>query len=142
MMRRAGFLPASGVWLTVYVVCALFVTSFIFFEVLDVDGSDFPTHPAKMAVLFEVLDVDGSDFERAPSRLAIKLAEESHEECKRPALGPGGPSLVPLLDARAAEPPPASSTIERHGSPRVPPPVRTSHAALPRALRSDVPPSA
>jgi hypothetical protein len=93
-------------------------------------------------VLFEVLDVDGSDFERAPSRLAIKLGEESHDELKRPALGPGGPWLVPSLDARAAELPPTSSTAERHGLPSVPPPVRTSRAALPRALLSDVPPSA
>ena len=111
----------SPLWIVLYALALLCVFSF---------------------VLFEVLDVDGSDFERAPSRLAIKLAEESHEECKHAALGSDGPSLVPSLAAGAVEPPPASSTIERHRRPCAPPPVRTSRAALPRALLSDAPPSA
>jgi hypothetical protein len=92
-------------------------------------------------VLFEVLDVDGSDFERAPSRLAIKVAEESHAALKRLALGADVSSLMPSFDARATKPPPTPSTIECLGLPRVPRPVRISRAALPRALLSDVPPS-
>lgn len=37
-------------WLAVYAVCVAFVFSFIFFETLDVDGSDFPVSTTKMVV--------------------------------------------------------------------------------------------
>ena len=119
MMRRAGFLLASGVWLTVYVVCVLFVTSFIFFEVLDVDGSDFPTHPAKMAV---------------------RLAEPPHDDIKRMWLQ--GPIKIwtgaAVLEVRQPERcdrdvPVRPSPVEL---------VRECRAGLPRVALSDVPPSA
>jgi len=38
----------ATLWLVTYVVCIGLVCSFILFEVLDVDGSDFPT-PIKLA---------------------------------------------------------------------------------------------
>src|SRR5712691_7451979 len=118
-MRRTGFVLASGVWLTLYVVCVLLVTSFIFFEVLDVDGSDFPTHPAKMAV---------------------RLAEPPHDDIKRMWLqGPvkiwTGPDVLEVRqpERRDSEVPASPSPLE---------PVRKYRVALPRAALSDVPPSA
>ncbi len=119
MVRRAGFVLASGVWLTLYVVCVLLVTSFIFFEVLDVDGSDFPTHPAKMAV---------------------RLAAPPHDEIKRMWLqGPvkiwTGPDVLEVRqpERRDSDVPTLPSPVEL---------VRECHAALPRAALSDVPPAA
>ena len=65
------------VWLATYVVCVGLVCSFILFEVLDIDGSDFPAPP--------------------PSTVAtpIKLAEPAHE-IKRVLLS-GVPHLWTLI---------------------------------------------
>ena len=118
MMRRAGFLLASGVWLTFYVVCVLLVTSFIFFEVLDVDGSDFPTYPTK---------------------IAVRLADPPHDDIKRMWLqgpvklwtGPG------VLEVRQPERRDRDMTVPQSPVEL----VRECWAALPRAALSDVPPS-
>jgi hypothetical protein len=59
--RGSRLVLASSVWLTIYVVCMLMVASFIFFEVLDVDGSDFPT----------------------PPQMDARLAEAHHDDIKR-----------------------------------------------------------
>ena len=114
----------TPVWLALYGLALLAVLSFVFFEVLDVDGSD---------------------FEPTPSKLAIKVAEDSHDELKRGASVPGGPpvALALALATAAVHPSPASATIARPGRPRVV--IRSAsspRAALPRALLSDVPPSA
>jgi hypothetical protein len=109
-------------WLALYGLALLAVLSFVFFEVLDVDGSD---------------------FELTPSKLAIKVVEDSHDELKRSASVHGGPTIALLLATHAADPSPASATAARPGPRRVV--VRaasSSRAALPRALLSDVPPSA
>src|SRR5262249_45321808 len=50
----------ATVWLATYVVCIGLVCSFILFEVLDIDGSDFPAPPSTLAP-------------------PIKLAEPAHE---------------------------------------------------------------
>ena len=114
-----GFALASGVWLTLYVVCVLFVGSFIFFEILDVDGSDFPTHPAKMAV---------------------RVADPPHDDIKRMWLhGPvkiwTGAAVLEVRqpERRDSDVPTLSSPVEL---------VRECWAALPRASLSDLPPSA
>jgi hypothetical protein len=57
----------ASVWLVTYVVCIGLVCSFILFEVLDIDGSDFPVPPSSVAT-------------------PIKLAEPPHE-IKRALLG-------------------------------------------------------
>jgi len=49
----------ATLWLVTYVICIGLVCSFILFEVLDVDGSDFPTPPT--------------------TSTPIKLAEPAHE---------------------------------------------------------------
>ena len=62
----------ATLWLATYVVCIGLVCSFILFEVLDIDGSDFPAPPSTLAT-------------------PIKLAESPHE-IKRALLG--GPALL------------------------------------------------
>src|SRR5262249_28558606 len=59
----------ATVWLAAYVVCIGLVCSFILFEVLDIDGSDFPPPPSTLAT-------------------PIKLAEPAHE-IKRSLLSAG-----------------------------------------------------
>ena len=43
-------------WLAVYSVCLIFVASFILFEVLDIDGSDFPRPMSRAAVLVKLVE--------------------------------------------------------------------------------------
>jgi hypothetical protein len=64
----------ATLWLVTYVICIGLVCSFILFEVLDVDGSDFPTPPA--------------------TTTPIKLAEPAHE-IKRALLS--GPAQLWML---------------------------------------------
>jgi hypothetical protein len=107
------------VWLTIYVVCILVVASFIFFEVLDVDGSDFPVHPAKTAA---------------------RLAEPQHDDIKRMWLH--GPVRVwtsaALLEIRQPE----RRDRDVPAVALVPKPVREPRAALPRAALADSPSAA
>src|SRR6267378_5478247 len=69
----------AALWLTTYVVCIGLVCSFILFEVLDIDGSDFPAPPSNVAT-------------------PIKLAEPPHE-IKRALLGapPQFWALLPVV---------------------------------------------
>jgi hypothetical protein len=43
----------SPFWRVIYIVCTILVFSYIFFEVLDLDGSDFPLkrHPLERTVI-------------------------------------------------------------------------------------------
>jgi len=118
-LRGSRFLLASGVWLTIYVVCVLVVASFIFFEVLDVDGSDFPSHPAKMAA---------------------SVAEPRHDDIKR--MGLHGPVRIWTGAARLEIRQPERRDREVPAITFLPKPVREPRAALPRAALADVPPSA
>ncbi len=47
MVRRTRVGRASTVLLAFYLVCVTLVFSFILFEVLDIDGSDFPVAPMR-----------------------------------------------------------------------------------------------
>jgi len=115
-LRGSGLMLASGVWLAIYVVCVLVVASFIFFEVLDVDGSDFPIHPTKPAA---------------------RVAEPQHDDLKRMWLhGPvgiwRGAGLLEIHQPeRRDRDVPAVALL--------PKPVREPRAALPRAALSDTP---
>ena len=119
-MRRSGLLRASGVWLAVYIVCLLFVTSFIVFEVLDIDGSDWSTHPAKMAARLE--ESRHGDIKRVWFQQPVKIWT----------------GAAALLEIRQPERP------ERHARAlsSLVQPVREHRTALPRAALADVPPSA
>lgn len=119
-MRGSSLLLASGVWLTIYVTCVLLVTSFIFFEILDVDGSDFMPRPAKMAA--RLADPQHDDIKRSWSQQPVKIwtGAAAALEIRRPDRAERDVRTVSLR-------------VE---------PVRESRAALPRAALSDVPPSA
>jgi hypothetical protein len=118
-LRGSRLVLASGVWLTIYVFCVLMVGSFIFFEVLDVDGSDFPTHPTQMAA---------------------RLAESHHDDLKRlwlqQPLKLGTDAVVLELAPPERVERPVPATVARR------PPVRRHRAALPRSALVEVPPSA
>ena len=47
MLRRSRLARCSTLMLAVYLVCMALVFSFILFEVLDIDGSDFPVAPSR-----------------------------------------------------------------------------------------------
>ena len=110
----------AAVWLATYVVCIGLVCSFILFEVLDIDGSDFPTPPSTVAT-------------------PIKLAESSHE-IKRALLG--GPALVwslvavvvILLESARIRRPGARPRVLSQPGPRG---RRGLRMALPRASLAD-----
>ena len=93
-------------------------------------------------VFFEILDVDGSDFERTPSKVAIKVAEAPHEALKRGALVHGGAAMASPILVEIDAPPPAPAVLARlgrRGAAIRPPSLR---ALLARSLLADVPPSA
>ncbi len=45
MVLRFRPIHSSILWRATYVVCALAVFSFVLFDILDIDGSDFPSLP-------------------------------------------------------------------------------------------------
>ena len=93
-------------------------------------------------VLFEVLDVDGSDFDLTPSKVAIKLGETPHEALRRGVFGHGVAALAsPLVIIVAVLPASVTARARHGGRPR---PIRSAARArvtLARSLLSDVPPS-
>jgi hypothetical protein len=112
-------------WLTTYVVCIGLVCSFILFEVLDIDGSDFPAPPSNVAT-------------------PIKLAEPPHEIKRALLSGPAQawallPFLIVLVEA---------AQLQRLGAPVGAPSQpgprgrRGLRIALPRASLADAAPSA
>ena len=118
-LRGSRLLLASGAWLTLYVFCVLMVASFIFFEVLDVDGSDFPTHPTQMAA--RPAEAHHDDIKRLWLQQPLKLWTDAGR-------------LEPERPERSERDVPAAA------SPRQP--IHQHRAALPRASLVDVPPSA
>ena len=118
-LRGSRLVLASGAWLTIYVFCMLMVASFIFFEVLDVDGSDFPTHPTQMEA--RLAEAHHDDIKRLWFQQPVKIwTDPATPEIERPE--------------RSDREAPAVM------SPRQP--IRKHRAALPRAALLDVPPSA
>jgi hypothetical protein len=117
LVRARGTPP----WLAVYALGLLCVFSF---------------------VLFEILDVDGSDFARGSSRVSIKPAEGEHGDVRRIALPVPGAGAVAVATVAVLRPPPAA-TRRRDAVRPVPSPLaRIPRASLARALLSDVSPSA
>jgi hypothetical protein len=111
-------------WLATYVVCIGLVCSFILFEVLDIDGSDFPTPPSSAAT-------------------PIKLAEPPHE-IKRALLAASPqfwvlPVVIFLLESAALGRLGAPAFVPSQPGPRG---RRGLRIALPRASLADAAPSA
>ena len=57
MLTGFRFNHCSIFWRTIYVVCIAFVFSYIFFDVLDLDGSDFPRPRAPVEMNVVVAEV-------------------------------------------------------------------------------------
>ena len=96
----------ATLWLAIYVICIGLVCSFILFEVLDIDGSDFPAPPT--------------------AATPIKLAESAHEIKRTLLSGPAQfwvllPVVIVLLE---------SARFSRVGTP-----VRTPSQPGPRGRR-------
>lgn len=112
-----------SLWLAVYAVCVVFVFSFI---------------------LFEVLDVDGSDFLIPPSTMAVKLAEAHHEDIKRVLLA-GHVQISTWMAVSALDVAVDSTALDNAATRRPFPVVLLRHLfrpALARVSLPDVPPSA
>jgi hypothetical protein len=115
----------AALWLTTYVVCIGLVCSFILFEVLDIDGSDFPAPLSNLAT-------------------PIKLAEPPHE-IKRAFLSGAAqfwavlPVVIVLLEAAGLRRRGAPARMHSQPGPRG---RRGLRIALPRASLADAAPSA
>jgi hypothetical protein len=107
----------SRLVLALYLACTLLVFSFILFEVLDVDASDFPP-PTKTT--------------------SIKLVEPPHD-LKRVAPNPVEGPIVPYLTTEDSD---RLQSPVRLRSPLASPHARISRTTLPRAALPDSAPSA
>jgi hypothetical protein len=114
----------ATLWLVTYVICIGLVCSFILFEVLDVDGSDFPTPPT--------------------ATTPIKLAEPAHEIKRALLAGPAQLWMLLSIIVLAIE----GTGLRPVGVPAVamaqpgPRGRRGPRMALPRASLADSAPSA
>ena len=119
-MRLRFAFGCSGIWLSIYVLCVVFVFSFVLFELLDVDGSDFPTGPAPTAV---------------------RTAEPPHDEIKRTPLQTTLDLHVAVLAIREPDSIAGSlDSVALRPSPFVSP--RACRRLLARASLGDIPLSA
>ena len=109
-----------SLWLAVYVLALLCVLSFIAFEVLDLDGSDFQTDPR---------------------HATFKPAEAEHDDdARRASLVPVDAVVAPviaMLDDR-----PVRDRLASTSSRPLPPTWRPGACLLARASLADVPPAA
>jgi len=119
-MTLPATLGRSLLGLTIYSLCVVFVFSFILFEVLDVDGSDFPI-AATQAI----------------------AAEASHADLRKLQLGAPPPEtlVTPVLFRTLSEP---ESRPDDAGLAAPPPQMspRDRRRLLPRASLADAAPSA
>ena len=81
MRRRRS---RGALWMAAYVACFVLVLSFICFEVLDLDGSDF-ANPVRVATTIKLTDEAQQDFRRVPLQMPISaepvvLAPSRHSE--------------------------------------------------------------
>ena len=121
-MRPHFALGRSRVWLPLYVLCVVFVCSFILFEVLDVDGSDFPTGPASTAA--RTAEPPHDEIKRALLQTASDLRDLTAVQATRQRDCVAAPE-----DSAALQPSPFLSP-------------RAYKRLLPRASLTDIPPSA
>jgi len=125
MAHRSRNLLGSGFGLAIYVVCTALVFSFIVFEVLDVDGSDFPAKPSTAAT---------------PANLAEPRHDIRRAFLKGPALAWG--DAWALAASRWVESVRLQRTAAVRPSPAGTPRAHRARATLPRSSLVDPPPSA
>jgi hypothetical protein len=119
-MHARSIIGRSALGLAIYSLCLVFVCSFILFEVLDVDGSDFPS-TATQAV----------------------AAEAPHADVRRLPHDPSADPIVPPVIAALREPEHRLVPIAALARPScAPTSPGTERRLLPRASIDDVPPSA
>src|SRR5713226_3703454 len=72
-MHRLRPRDRSLVWLTLYSVCLLLVLSFVFFEMLDVDGSDFKalTTPGRAGLRQSTTEEDADGVRRVVLQVTV-----------------------------------------------------------------------
>ena len=120
-MSARSIIGRSALGLAIYSLCVVFVCSFILFEVLDIDGSDFPSS-ATQAV----------------------AAEAPHADVRRLHLfDPTVEPIVPLPMASMPEPdraPVGPAALAHPSAPPVSPGI--DRRLLARASLDDVPPAA
>jgi len=93
-------------------------------------------------IAFEVLDLDGSDFQTDPRHATVKPAESEHDDIRRASLTPVTAAPVSLIagaDERLVLDERLASTSTR---PQPPPTWRPARVLLARASLGDVPPAA
>ena len=125
MARRSRSFLGSGFGLAIYVVCTALVFSFIVFEVLDVDGSDFPAKPSTAAT---------------PANLAEPRHDIRRAFLKGPA--PAWMDAWALVAGRSGESVRLQQTAAVRPSPAVTPRAHRARATLPRSSLAGSPPSA
>jgi len=100
MLRRSRLARCSTLMLAVHLACMAFVFSFILFEVLDIDGSDFPVAPASAADTLHAVE-PSHDIKRthltAVGLLAVDLYPPTHNGVDGSISGQGTPlSALPV----------------------------------------------
>ncbi|HET7343154.1 MAG TPA: hypothetical protein VFL90_16935, partial [Methylomirabilota bacterium] len=98
-MAARSIVARSALGLAIYSLCVVFVFSFILFEVLDIDGSDFPSS-ATQAIAAEAphADVRRTPFDAAPDPIvppAVPALREP-ERVTVPAIGVARPAAAPV----------------------------------------------
>jgi hypothetical protein len=119
-MVAHSIIGRSALGLAIYSLCVVFVFSFILFEVLDVDGSDFPSS-ATQAIAAEAphADVRRLHFEPVPEPIVPPVVPALREPERAP---------VPLIGLARPAPTPTQQSPHRR--------------FLARASLPDAPPSA
>ena len=113
------------VWLATYIVCIGLVCSFILFEVLDIDGSDFPVPASNVATPIKLAE-PAHEFKRA------WLTAATQPSLLLPSALLAGVATALLRPTRTARPAPQPGSRGRRGS----------RLSLPRASLADAAPTA
>ena len=116
----------SAGWLAIYSVCLVCVLSFVFFEMLDVDGSDFKT----------------PNFKTPTTRVRAGLRQSTTEGVRRVVLQTAALAwLATTIDLRSVAPTALSAGRSRPAPVAVVVVGHTHRIALPRASLETAPPA-
>src|SRR3989442_10760021 len=94
MLARSRLARCSTLMLAVYLVCMAFVFSFILFEVLDIDGSDFPVAPSRTMQPINAVE-PSHDIKRTHLMALVLPAVRLHPSTPRRDDLPGGAPRPP-----------------------------------------------
>src|SRR2546428_333619 len=114
MLWRSRLARCSTLMLAVYLVCMAFVFSFILFEVLDIDGSDFPVAPSRTMQPINAVE-PSHDIKRTHLMALVLPAVDPY-----PSTARGSDS--PVRSPRTPPPPPSGPGSSAPPRLRLPPP--------------------